>query len=137
MKSSNFIHQSNTDTNTTKFYSLLGHEDYIDELGDPRIKNAQSPHIVAKCVSNLKPKHFQDTDNHYTFYILATPNNVLFNPIEKYSPIVDKRQFDFIDKTCKNKWTFKQVSQITFSKYLSFLKTKNLSWLKEAERDLQ
>jgi len=121
----------------TKFYGLSGYEDYIDEQANPRIKDPASPHIVAKCIENKKSKHFDTNTGGYTFYILSTPNNTLFNPIEKYSTINDKRQFHFIDKICKHEWSFKQVNQLIFDKYITFLKTKNVSWLKEAERDLK
>lgn len=140
MSNNNFIfksNSSNTDTDSELFYTLKGYEEFLDSEGNPRTNNSQSFHIAAKCIRNKKSKHFQKDVYYYTFYIKATPNDELYNPIEKYSAIDDKRQFDFIDKVCKEKWTFKEVSQITFKKYIEFLKTKQISWLKDAERDLK
>lgn len=138
--SNSFIFKANSednDSNSELYYTLKGYEEFLDNEGYPRTTNNQSIDIAAKCIRNKKSKHFQQDIYYYSFYIRSTPNDSLYNPIEKYSSIEDKRQFEFIDKVCKEKWTFKEVSQVTFKKYLEFLKTKQTSWLKDAERDLK
>lgn len=119
------------------FYCVKGKEDFIDEEGNPRLSDKDSNHIAAKCIQNKKSKSFQTAVNNYSYYIRTTPNSDLFNPIDKLSPIKDKRQFDFVDNTCKDKWVFVEVGKTTFDKYIKFLVTKNISWLKEANRDLK
>lgn len=131
------MNQDDNDPNNELYYTLKGREDFLDNEGNPRTNDPQSPHIVAKCIRNKKSKHFQQDIYYYSFYIRSTPNDSLYNPIDNYSAIQDKRQFEFIDKVCKEKWTFKEVSRVTFKKYLEFLKTKQTSWLKDAERDLK
>lgn len=131
------MNQEDNDPNAELYYALKGCEDFLDNEGNPRIRDAQSRHIAAKCIRNKKSKHFQRDMYYYSFYIRSTPNNTLYNPIENYSIIQNKRQFDFIDKVCKETWTFKEVTHTTFKKYLEFLKTKQTSWLKDAERDLK
>lgn len=135
--SNNFIFNRTSDAPKELFYALVGQEDFMDDNGDPRINDPFSEKIAAKCIQNKKPKNFTNTDNHYSFFIKATPNIELYNPILLLSPIENKRQYNFIDGVCKDKWTFKEVSKITFDKYIMFLKTKNLAWLKDAQRDLK
>lgn len=133
-----FIFNPNTSSdNEEMLFVLKGYEQFLDDEGNPRTEDVNSPHIAAKCVKNKKSKHFQQNSYYYTFYIRSTPNDTLYNPVTIYSPIENKRQFDFIDKVCKDKWSFKEVSHSTFKKYVEFLKTKSLSWLKDAERDLK
>lgn len=132
-----FIFNSKPSEISEMFYCLTGQEDFIDDEGNPRLSDKDSDNIAAKCVRNKKPKSFQNAINHYSYYIRTTPNSDLFNPINRLSPIKDKRQFDFVDSTCKNKWMFIEVGKTTFDKYIKFLVTKNISWLKEANRDLK
>jgi hypothetical protein len=128
---------SNQSSYLEKFYCLKGQEDFIDEEGLPRLKNNDSEYLVAKCIQNKKTKEFKSGKNNFSYFIKSTPNSELYNPINKLSPIKNKRQYDFIDSTCKEKWAFRQVTKSTFDKYINFLNTKNLSWLQDAERDLQ
>jgi hypothetical protein len=132
-----FIFNSKPSDISEMFYCLKGKEDFIDIDGNPRVSDKDSDIIAAKCIQNKKSKSFQAASNNYSYYIRTTPNAALFNPIEKLSPIKDKRQFDFIDSTCKDKWMFVEVGKTTFDKYIKFLVTKNISWLKEANRDLK
>jgi hypothetical protein len=132
-----FIFNSKPSDISEMFYCLKGKEDFIDTNGNPRVSDKDSDIIAAKCIQNKKSKSFQAASNNYSYYIRTTPNAALFNPIEKLSPIKDKRQFDFIDSTCKDKWMFVEVGKTTFDKYIKFLVTKNISWLKEANRDLK
>ena len=132
-----FIFNSKPSDISEMFYCLKGKEDFVDSDGNPRVSDKDSDTIAAKCIQNKKSKSFQAASNNYSYYIRTTPNAALFNPIEKLSPIKDKRQFDFIDSTCKDKWMFVEVGKTTFDKYIKFLVTKNISWLKEAKRDLK
>jgi len=120
-----------------KFYCLLGNEDYIDEEGFPRC-NVDNQEVSAKIVFSKKSKHFADTDRIYgRYYIKLDPNSKIFNPKPILSSIKDKDSLNFINNVCKNDWVFKEVTPQIFQKYITFLKTKNLSWLKEAQRELR
>lgn len=134
---SNFIFNSKPIEDIEMFYCLNGKEDFLDSEGNARLNSLDSENVAAKCIQNKKPKSFNNNQYQYSYYIRTTPNSTLFNPIQLLSPIKNKRQFDFIDGVCKNKWMFKEVSKITFDKYVKFLNTKNISWLKDAERDLK
>jgi hypothetical protein len=42
----------------------------------------------------------------------------------------------FLAKIGKNEWSFKSVNKDIFDKYVNFLRTKNIAWLNNAERDM-
>jgi hypothetical protein len=93
---------------------------------------------VAKIIFSKKPKHFTDNDKSYgRYYIKLDPNSKIFNPKKILSSIEEKNSLSFINNICKSEWDFKEVTPQVFQKYITFLKTKNLSWLKDAQRDLK
>jgi hypothetical protein len=122
-------------SNEDKFYCLLGFEDYLDDDGYPRLNNENMSNAVAKIVFS---KHFTDNDKSYgRYYIKLDPNSKIFNPKKILSSIEEKNSLSFINNICKSEWDFKEVTPQVFQKYITFLKTKNLSWLKDAQRDLK
>lgn len=128
----------NSISEENKFFCLSGSEDFIDSDGFPRVKNEDSDTIVAKVIFSKKPKHFEDSiKSHPRYYIKLDPNSKLFNPKPILSTVKNKDTLDFINNTCKQHWEFKEVTPQIFQKYITFLKTKNLSWLKDAQRDLK
>lgn len=133
------IFSSKTNNNSEdKFFCLSGDEDYIDEDGMPRLYNDSASSVVAKIVFSKKPKHFTESkQTHPRYYIKLDPNSKIFNPKKILSSIEEKNSLDFLNKVCKNTWEFKEVTPQVFQKYLMFLKTQNLSWLKDAQRDLK
>jgi hypothetical protein len=133
----NFIFNPKNQTPTEQLYCLIGQEDFIDDDGFPRINDPESDNVVAKSVQNKKGKNMTSSQNYCTYFVRISPNLELYNPINRLSPIKDKRKYNFIDSICKETWTFKEVNKQIFDKYLTFLKTKNLSWLKDAERELK
>jgi hypothetical protein len=134
---SNHIFTTVKSNNHESFYCLAGKEDFVDESGYPRLLDADNTNIAAKIIKNKRGKHFNDNTSYNSYYIKCSPNNTLYNPIELHAIKDTKTQYGFIDKTCKNEWSFKQVDHHVFYKYLSFLQTKNISWLKDAERELK
>jgi hypothetical protein len=129
--------QDNIDA--VKYYGLLGQEDFIDNESNPRITNEEDARVVAKAIRNKKPKHFNDTNIHYRYYIKINPNLEIFNPIEYHSAIKDKKLYSFVNDVCKNseRWSFKEVDKSIFNQYVLFLKTKNIQSLREIERQLK
>lgn len=125
-----------TEDAETNLYCLKGFEDFIDDNGHARSDNEQSQNVVAKSINNKKSKHFGDRNN-YSYYIKSNPSLRLFNPIEYACPVKDKDKYSFINSTCKENWSFREVTHQTFDKYITFLNTKNISWLKAAERELK
>lgn len=127
-----------TNNQEDKFYCLSGYEDYLDDEGYPRLQK-DSENTSAKIVFSKKPKHFADTatKSYGRYYIKLDPNSKVFNPKKILSPIEEKNSLSFINSVCKNEWSFQEVTPQIFQKYIRFLKTQNLSWLKDAQRDLK
>lgn len=134
---SNHLFSTTTTNNHSsyKYYSIRGREDFFDDEGLPRINSEENEFLAAKSVQNKKPKHFNSTANHYRFYIKIFPNGKVYNPID-YFKIKDKDPDRLVNSICKDGWAFKEVNKATFDKYIQFLNTLNLAWLKEVERDI-
>ena len=130
------IFTTNSISDESKFFCLKGLEDFIDEDGFARTSK-DSEKVSAKIISNKKPKHFNSLNNYLSYYIKTNPSMEIFNPIELLCPVKDKDNYNFINAKCKNWWSFRLVTKQTFDKYITFLNTKNLSWLKAAERELK
>jgi len=126
------------DNSNDKFYCLSGSEDYVDQDGYPRLYDENMDNAVAKVVFTKKPKHFDDSNKSYgRYYVKLDPNSKIFNPKKILSPVEEKNSLSFINLVCKTEWVFREVTPQIFQKYITFLKTKNLSWLKDAQRDLK
>jgi len=120
-----------------EFYCLLGYQDFLDDLGFPRTYN-ENENVVAKIIFSKKTKHFSDSNKSFgRYYIKLDPNSKVFNPKQILSSVKDKDSLNFINNICKQEWDFKEVTPQIFQKYITFLKTQNLSWLKDAQRDLK
>lgn len=124
---------NNTLSDTTKFYTLRGHESYVDDQGFPRL-STDGDKVFAKCIKNKLSKAFGG-ETQYRFYIKTDPNKIVFNPIELYS--VQKSNLSFLNKICKSETVFTEVSESIFNQYINFLKTGHTQWLNSAQRELR
>lgn len=133
-KSSDFFVQK-TDVDG-KYYSQKGDADYIDEDNFPRLA-VENSRVCAKAVKDRLGKNIGPNERvSYSYYIKTTPNRILYNPIERYT-IEPNMKSNFIDKICKSELVFTVVSKSIFDKYLMFLQTENIKWLKEAQREIK
>jgi hypothetical protein len=130
MKQENFIFTPDKNNPTpesvysdTKFYTLLGTHDFIDENKNPRSKT-ENKYVVAKLVSK---------NNKDRFLIKIGTYGKIFNPIGLFSEGNNQK---FIAKIGKKEFEFKEVSKKVFDMYIRFLTTKNLAWLNNAEREM-
>jgi uncharacterized protein YigE (DUF2233 family) len=74
-----------------------------------------------------------DSENKNQYYIKIGIYGKIYNPIGLYSEGKAKK---FLSKIGKNEYNFDRVNEKVFNMYLNFLKTKNLAWLNNAEREL-
>lgn len=120
-----------------KYYTISGSEDYLDEDKLPRLEKENTNLLYAKALLSRKPKHMVPNsslgvdNNSYKFYIAIDAKQQAYNPTNKNQPTGN-----FVDRTCKSKYSFVQVNYYVFNKYLKFLTTQNSSWIKEINRDL-
>jgi hypothetical protein len=115
---------ANTTTKQYEYFTVLGDHDYVDDKNRPR-SNTETPNVVAKSIQ---------TDNHpLRYYIKVGAYGRIYNPIGMFSEGTNNK---FNAKIGKKAWEFKEVNQKVFDLYTSFLSTKNIAWLNNAEREL-
>lgn len=120
----------------SRFYSKKGDADYTDENNNPRLV-VENSKVCAKATKDRLGKNIgQNPRVSFSYYIKTTPNKTLYNPIERYT-IEPNMKGNFIDKICKQELVYTEVSESIFSKYLMFLQTENIKWLKEAQREIK
>lgn len=113
----------NDQQDIVEFYTLSGQEDYIDSRANPRL-NSDGDNVFAKRLfrSNGVAKHSIRLDT----------NNKLFNPVSIYGKTNTK---NFLERVCRSDNKFTEVNAKTFEMYIQFLKTKNVAYLNNAERE--
>jgi hypothetical protein len=112
------LKRNNEELATVEYYTFIGHEDFIDDDNYPRIKKEEDNRILAK-------KKIRENGSTRYSIKLDSSTRKLFNPI----------MYDINSKLENVKPVFKSVNSKTFNLYINFLKTKNQSWLLNAERE--
>ena len=108
-------------------YTILGRHDYLDGDGLPVICDTDEEHAedrpeaYAKVMSNR-------------FFVKANARGELYNPIGLYS---ENTQNSNRKGTGTKIWQYKETHYKAFMTYLNFLKTKNVAYLLNAERETQ
>lgn len=122
-----FIHEHKNSKNTTEsnfYYGSIKAYDFIDADNNPRISDEQDSRILAK----IKTKN-----NGLPKYLIRINN---FKKI--YDPNIDMSENKISENLFQDDNTsvnFKEVNKKTFDLYLSFLRTMNISWIRNAERE--
>ena len=101
------------------FYTLYGDQDWLDDEGRPCLSDSEHSKVYAK----------QSNDK---YYVKVGTYGRLFNPIGMYS---EDKQTKFISKMGKHEFEFRKVNAKVFDLYVNFLRTKNIAWLNNAERE--
>lgn len=102
-----------------QFYTVFGMEDFIDDDGNPR-QNTEKQNTFAKFTNG----------NHY---VKIGIDNRIHNPIGLFS---EGQHNKVLQKIGKNQFNFKKVNSKVYNLYMSFLRTKNIAWLNNADREL-
>ena len=121
----NMFIQNNTqkETRIVECYTVLGSQEYFDDNNKPRLNDEEK--ALAKCVYiGDKPPRF---------YVKVGEYGKIFNPIGLYS---EGKSEKFLAKIGRKQFEYKEVNQTVFDMYVTFLSTKNLAWLNNAEREL-
>jgi len=106
-----------------QYYTLVGQEDFIDDDNNPRIKNDADDRVLAKKIVQNKLKHLIKIDNAGKFY----------NPL---SPISSIKPIKILQTISIPGSRFKEVNKTVFNMYLNFLRSKNIAWINNAEREV-
>ena len=129
---SSCIFQKQTDKNASQeearienYFTLNGNEDFKDSDLNPCLKK-DGPSVCAK-------KIIINDSRATRYFIRFDQRGKIYNPMSVYE---DNQQNKFVNKVCKDGNRFKDVNGKVFNLYLSYLRTKNLAWLHNAEREM-
>lgn len=127
MSDSNFIFQNIKRDNVLKdkYYTIIGLEDSLDKDDFPRVHDNDNAKILAK--QSIRQ------DNSIRYSIKIGNNNKIYNPVSIYG---QEPENTFLDRVCRSNSKFKDVNAKTFDLYINFLKTKNMAWFHNAEREM-
>lgn len=105
------------------FYTIIGKQKYFDDDKNPLL-DKDGPEVFAKKITlNGKTKH----------YIKVGTYGKIYNPIGSFSEGTANK---FLAKVGKKAWEFEEVNSKVFDMYVNFLRTKNMAWLNNAEREM-
>lgn len=123
-----YIYSPGVDKNkvTNEFYTLSGMEDFIDNNNNPRLSKSDDDNIFAKKVVR--------SDSSIRYSIRLSNDGKIYNPVSIYGK---EDNSTFLDRICRASGKFKDVNYKTFDMYINFLKTKNVAWLHNAEREAE
>jgi hypothetical protein len=105
-----------------QYYTVFGSHTDLDDQGNPLCD--EKDQSLAYIKNNNDSKQY---------YIKIGTYGKIFNPIGLYS---EGKQNKFLSKVGKNEYSFTKVNSKVFDMYLNFLRTKNIAWLTNAEREL-
>lgn len=109
-------------TSEYEYYTVIGKQTYIDTNKNPRVPDQKSALAYTK---------LSEQDKQY--YIKVGLYGKIYNPIGLYS---EGKANKFLSKVGKAEYNFTRVNQKVFDMYINFLRTKNIAWLNNAEREL-
>jgi hypothetical protein len=116
------IHQPTNSDKYSSFvyYTIDGlHDSYTDDI--PSVSNPESKHIYAKKLYN---------NQQTKFFIRVSNSNKLYNPLSIYD---DKKTTSYFNQ---NNIRYIQTRKNVFDLYLKFLRTKNVVWFNQAQREV-
>jgi hypothetical protein len=109
-----------------EYYCINGSEEFLDDNRNPRVSKESDNRVLAK-------KIFRD-DGSFRMSIKLTNNGKVQNPMSIYGA---EKQSSFLDRVCRSQNRFKEVNMKVFNSYVNFLRTKNVAFLHNAEREMQ
>lgn len=125
--SENFIHQHHASPDHAglpRFYTLKGYEDYLDTDNNPQQKT-ENNQTQAKAI----PK----SDGSYRYFIKITGDGKPYNMSAEHTNV---RNAVLLKTIGRDQAQYKEVNSKVFAMYLNFLRTKNVSWLHNSEREM-
>jgi len=124
---SSFIFKRPVDTEkqeeNVEYFTILDKQDHLNQEANPCLKN-DGTEACAKIVTNY-------SNNTKKYFIKIDHNGKLINPMSIYTS--DK---DHFVRELGKKIRYKSVSPKVFETYMYFLRTKNIAWLNNAEREM-
>lgn len=116
-------HSVTNDTRECAYYTILGDHEELDNDNNPIVSDDNDKALAKKITINGKNK----------FYIKIGAYGRIYNPIGMFS---EGKSNKFLTQSGKKAWDYREVNGKVFDMYLSFLKTKNIAWLNNAQREI-
>jgi hypothetical protein len=125
----NFIYEPNPsklnqDSNNV-YYCLAGLGDHQDSEGYDVCNDDNDKRVLAKKLFRV--------NGTIKYLIKTAEDKKLYNPLSIYDNKDNKK---FLETISRNQNSFKEVNYTSFHLYLRFLKTKNVAYLNNAEREI-
>ena len=117
------VKQETENKNESYFYTIIGKQQFFDNDKNPMIHKEGSESFAKKIINNNKIK----------YYIKVGMYGKIYNPIGLFSEGTANK---FLARVGKKAWEFKEVNAKVFDMYINFLRTKNIAWLNNAEREM-
>lgn len=117
------INKVSSNIKELELYTLIGQHKFLDDNKNPRLEIENDRAYAKKTLLDNSPK----------YYIKVGTYGKIYNPIGLFSEGTSNK---FLSKIGKNAWEFKEVNSKVFDMYINFLRTKNIAWLNNAEREL-
>lgn len=110
--------------NEIEMYTLIGKHKFIDKDKNPRLDSEND---------NVFAKKIKTSESGAKYYIKVGTYGKIYNPIGLFSEGTANK---FLARAGKKAWEFKEVNSKVFDMYIKFLRTKNIAWLNNAEREM-
>lgn len=126
---SDFIFEQKPEIETetlNEYYCSIGSEEFLDSDNNPRVSKEADSRVLAKKISR--------DDGSARYSIKLNNTGKLQNPGSMYGK---EQPNSFLDRVCRSQNKFKEVNPKVFGLYVNFLRTKNVAWLHNAEREMQ
>ncbi len=114
----------NQETYKYVYYTLFGIHSELDKDGNPITSDEKKGYAYVR---------INDQNNSEQYYLKIGLYGKIFNPMGLYS---EGRENKFLSKIGKNEYNFTKVNKKVFDMYINFLRTKNIAWINNAEREL-
>ncbi len=111
-------------------YTFWGSHDFEDEEGFPLV-DVDDQEDLFSLVDAFAIKITKG--NKTNFFVKRGKYGKLYNPIGMYSEGNSRKQMRHAGRP---EWRFEPTNEKIFTYYTNFLKTKNLAWLNNAEREV-
>jgi len=119
-----------SDESSLSVYTFKGHEDFLGDEDFPMLDldDAEEAFVSAdahaiKTVVGIRTRYFVKRGKH----------GKLFNPIGLYS---EGSQYKRERHAGKPAWEIRETTKKIFTYYIKFLRSKNVAWLHNAEREV-
>lgn len=107
-----------------KYYATIKDYDFVDEENNPRIDSENDTRIMAK--SKIRK------DSTVKYLIRINNMKQLYNPT---TPLPENQKSGLLKQDGGDSIQFKEVSKSSFDMYITFLRTMNPMWIRNAERE--